>query len=295
MSQDPKPHSEEGELFDESWMEPPDNDDFPEVDPELENLRPQINWFRPFLMILVMVFSVYVSTKFEEELTFFLSPSEPVDVGNLTENATNSDAPLDIPHNRLVRVSGVPAHEHTSISCAASPPSRFFKLIGAPVYIQYPLGDDVSAIACEAERKPGDVFEEAAYVDEVVGRAVSFEATQSGRYDGFKRFYEQTSGVLFCSSMTEARREARINMLRQLLREKHKAQNGQYPSEEELQKELSKETLCQHAFLIQGEVTPSDYWHYLAVVIILGLIALWNVVALVLWIRRFLRITRGDS
>lgn len=293
MSQDPK--KEDGDLFDDDWMEPPNHEDFPEVDPELESLRPQINWFRPFLMILVMVFSVYVSTKFEEELTFFFSPSEPVDVGNLTENASNSDAPLDIPHNRVVRVSGVPAHEHTSISCSASPPSRFFKLVGAPVYIQNPLGDDVSAIACEAERKAGDVFEEAPFLDEVVGRAVSFGQTRSDKYEGFKRFYEQTSGVLFCSSMNEARREARINMLRQLLREKHKAQHGEYPSEAALQKELSQETLCQHAFLIQGEVMPSDYWPYLVAVIILGLIALWNLVALVLWVRRLLRITRGKD
>jgi hypothetical protein len=298
MSNPPKDKraQDDQELFAQDWLTPPNHEGFPEVDPELESLRPQINWFRPVLMIVVMCFAAYVATKFEEELRYFFSPNEPVDIGDVTDYADRADKDPawspNIPHNRLVRLSGLPDHEKTSIACSARPPSRFYKLIGAQLYVQVPLGE-LSAIACEAERKPGDAWEETPFFDGLVGRAIDFKQTQNPRYEGFKRFYEQTTGQLFCANMTDARREARIDLLRQLLREKHKAQHGDYPSDALLQQQLAKEPLCHDAFLVLGDDRPIDYWPYLAVVIVLGLIVLWNITALALWLRRLLQITRG--
>lgn len=294
---DQKPQNEEALKQNHTDLPPEDDDWLPppidqEYDPELENLQPQISWFRPILMLAVMAFALYLPTHFVEEMDYFLGEETPVDLGDVTDLlAEGKKGVTEIPHNKLVKISGLPSR--MSISCQSRPPSRFFKLVGAQIYVELPLPPDQTLIACETEasaKRPE--IEEITYY-EGIGRAVSFDKANQ-RYGGLKRFYERTYGELFCSELTEAKREERLNLLRQVIRENTKASTGQYPTDAALEELVAQETICHDAVLIQTDTTPKSYWMYPVIMVVLGLIVLWNLVALVLWVRRFLRFTRDE-
>lgn len=257
-------------------------------DPDFDQLDANINWGRPALMLAVIAFAVYLGTQFTTEISYFFSSSEPIELGEVTEfperTRANPDNPPEVPNNRYVSLSGIPTRP--SISC--NPPTRYFKLIGAHVYVEKRIDDKLSTMMCKAgksERNPreGDdpIFFEGA------GRAVSF-AAMSKNYSNLKGFYERNYGELFCSSMTEAKREARVKLLRDMLREKHKLDHGSYPDDDTLEKLLAGETVCYNAYFIQAGQAPGDYWHYLLIYIVLGLIILWNISTIVRWARRYL-------
>lgn len=282
------PHNDDDAFEDEAFFEDG-------VDPELERLPAHINWFRPVLMLCVIASAVWVMAKFQVELEYFFSSSEAVDAGDLTELASAAsggtpapDAKPDIPHNRLVRVSGLP----TRVSISCDPAVRYFKLVGAPVYVELPMDDALSSIACRAKRKERTPkITEVPYYDGQ-GRALDFDK-MGPRYSGLKQFYARAYKEPFCSDMTVAQREARAQEMRQVLREQYKEEHGDYPPDAELERLLAKETLCAKAFLIQTDKPPKTYWPYLAIFIVLSLIALWNVYLLIQWSRRTIDILKG--
>ncbi len=291
MAQDDRPTDDPGapptpdgagkeEGLDEDWFPPLTAEG---ADPQLASLSPPINWFRPVLMVAVIAFAVYLGTQFTTEIRYFFSDDAPVDIGDVTEfpeRTSEGDRPV-IPENRLVKVAGIPTR--MSISC--SPSMRYFKLVGAHVYVELPMDEDMSAIACKAEREKSSPEISKMQFYEGTGRAVSLGGTGK-RYGNLKAFYERNYGELFCSSMTESRKEARLTMLRQMLRETNKTKEGKYPSDEEVERLLAGETLCHDAWLIQATTTPGVYWPYLLIYVVLALIILWNLFTLARWVRR---------
>lgn len=273
-------------LDDEEWLPSPSADPY---DPEFEQLPTQINWTRPMVMLGVIGFAIYLGVQFMPQLKYALGDAEPQDLGDITEfperARENPDDPPVVPHNRFVRVSGIPSR--ASISC--NPPVRYYKLVGAHVYIEQRIEEGkLTELECKAGqsgRNPRD-GDDLNYF-EGTGRAVSFDRIGKN-YNNLKGFYERSYGELFCSSMTEAKREARVKMLRQMLRETHKLEHGQYPDDETLEKLLADETICHDAYLIQADVSPSAYWHYLAIYVVLGLIILWSLGTITRWVRRHL-------
>ncbi|MBH24114.1 MAG: hypothetical protein CMH57_06615 [Myxococcales bacterium] len=259
------------------------------IDPELEALPTQINWFRPVLMIVVIFFAGWVVTKFQTELEYFFSSTEPIPLGAATDFADDPDQKklTEIPHNRYVSIDGIPTRG--SLSC--DPAVRYFKLIGEHIYVEEPVEEELSAIACRARSKEANPKVNTAPIFSGAGRAVHFEQL-GNRYNGFLTFYERSYEDRFCATMTPAKKEARLKFLRQLLREQIKAEKGNYPPDAEVERLLAGERLCVRAVLIQAGEAPHSFWPYLAVCIVLGLIILWNVYLLVTWTRRTIALTR---
>jgi len=260
-----------------------DGDDL--IDPELERLRPQINWFRPFLMIGVIAGAVYGLTLFQTQLEYFLLDDEPINLGEVAEYPTrlaeNPEWEPEIPHNRYVTVTGIP----TRFSGICTPPIRFFKLIGAHIYVELPMDDDVSAIACHAQTQGTRADVPDLEYFEGAGRAVAFDRSHR-QYSSLKSFYEREYSDRFCSSMTEAKKEARLKDLRTVLREEVKSKSGEYPDDAKLDELVSREPICHNAFIIQTGVTPRSYWHFILIyVVLIGIIG-WNLYALAAWTKK---------
>ncbi len=291
--QDKNPPPHEDDDFFEEWF-PPNG----EVDPELTKLpRPQVNMFRPVMMLAIIGLTAFVGVRLglQEQLDFlFTNGEEPLDLGDVTEYPRiakeNPEKLPKIPHNRMIAVRGIPEVDRTSVSCTPYP-TRYYKLIGAHVYIEEPL--DISPLECRAQYLgKGKEIPEVSFFDGT-GRAV--ELGRDDKYHKLTLFYEKVSGDLFCSALSEPKREGRVKFLRRMLREKHKVQNGSYPSDEEVEAMLNRETLCYDGYIIQTSVTPLDYWYHLAILGALGLIILWNILALLLWIRKFIRAQSDTS
>jgi hypothetical protein len=285
------PQDDDEEMDD--WLHGPDGPGG-DVDPELAELTPSIHYHRPIIMIAVMCFAVYLLQRYTEEIQYFLSVTETHAVGEVTDfparSSADKDWKLEIPHNRFVEVAGIPSR--TSLSCKSRPPTRYFKLVGAHVYIEQPI-DDLSTFECEqqTQRRTQYEIEDTAFF-EGRGRAISMQ--QAGeRYQAFRAFYEKTYGELFCASLDPARMEQRKSFMRQVLRNKHRAENGADPTEAELEAALAKETLCHDAWLIQIAKEPRQLGSWVVFPIVLCLIILWDIVALLLWVRRTVRVLRG--
>ena len=283
------PTNDETEL---DWLSGPSEPG--DVDPELAELTPSIHYHRPIIMIAVMAFAIYLLQRYTEEVAFFLAPAEPHVVGEVTDfplrAAEHPDWNLDIPHNRYVQVAGIPSR--TSLSCKSRPPTRYFKLVGAHVYIEQPI-EDLDAFECEqkTQRRTQYEIEDTAFF-EGRGRAISMQ--QAGeRYRAFRAFYEKTYGEPFCASLTPTAREQRLSLLRQVLRNKLKAQAGSDPTDAEVEAALSHETICHDAWLIQMDKAPRQLGSWMLPPVVLALIVLWDIVALLLWIRRTARVLRG--
>lgn len=255
------------------------------VDPELEGLRPEINWVRPLLALTLIAAAVYGMTLFRSQLEFFFLDDTPVDLGDVTDYPTH--AAVDpawkppIVHNQYVKVTGIPTH----FSAICAPPVRFFKLVGAQVYVELPMADDVSAIACrlETQGRKGKI-PDLEYFDGT-GRAVAFKDA-GHQYGSLRTFYEREYAEHFCSSMTEAKKNALLKERRKLLREDVKRTSGEYPDDAKLEALVTAEPLCQSGFIVQAGVTPKSYWHFLLIYVVLIAIILWNLYALATWARK---------
>jgi hypothetical protein len=277
----------------DAWFAGPDGP-VDDVDPALADLTPNIHYHRPIIMIAVMSFAVYLLTRYTEEVEYLFGPTEAHTVGNVIDFAAKSAEDPgwrpNLPHNRLVDVSGIPSR--TSLSCQSRPPTRYFKLVGGHVYVEEPL-DDMNLLECEAraQRRTQYQIEDTPFF-EGRGRAISMKKA-GDRYQGFRIFYERSYGDLFCASITEAKREERRGLLRQVIRASHKSKTGQEITDEALATALDKETICHEAWLIQIGKEPQTFASWLWPPIGLILIILWDIVALILWTRRTLRVLRA--
>ena len=110
-----------------------------EVDPELLELAresSQESALRPILFLGVIAVGFWVVSDFWPDVTYYFSSSEPVQIGQVTKMAgkrkEDPDWEPDLPHNRLVQLSGIPKRRSQSRLY------RYFKLVGAPIYVEVP-------------------------------------------------------------------------------------------------------------------------------------------------------------
>lgn len=273
----PAPHDDDellAALFERSQAAPD------EPDPELLQLRPRINWLRPFLMIAVIAFSALILQKFRPELEYFFSPAEPIALGDATDFPTRAQTEPgwtpDLQHNRFVSLAGIPSRR--TISC--SPPTRYFKLVGSHLYVEEPLSDVENALECEKSKK--DPLGEDIDFFAGQGRLLSMDRV-GVRYDGLKDFYEAKFGELFCDRLTPAKEQKRLEDLRQILRGHLTEKFKRPPTDAELEEALKKERVCHNAWVVLADRPPATYWPYVALAAFLALISLWNVAMLIRW------------
>jgi hypothetical protein len=249
------------------------------------------------LMIAVILVGFYILHDWREEISYFFSSREPVDIGNVTSFPDRaSEDPgwsPDLPHNRYIRLEGIPTRR------ALSRKYKFFKLIGGQIYIEVPR-DDVVEDPLERIKQKDTV--DKVSIDrtwfEGTGRLVS-TARMSDRYQGFRSFYRERYNTIFCEELTPERRaelvEQRRDNIRKRWRERYEeadeptrsSQNlTPKPTDEQLAAELDEDPVCVDAYLLQAETSPGDHWWYIAIAVLIVAFMLFNLYMLVRWLRR---------
>ncbi len=254
---------------------------------------------RPILMILVLVLGGYIISDWQEELAFFFSPSEPINIGTVQDYPSQAEQDAswspDIPHNRVIQVSGIPSKRSIANRY------KYFKLVGGEVYIEERRDDyGDSAIKRELADKPTVSVDRTYFIGEV-GRAVSF-ASMPGRYAGLRRYYEVNYGTKFCVDMEPSERERLKLKQRETIRtalrqsyeltsEEERVKNAltPEPTEEQITAFASSRPVCVDSWLIQIGVMPSDYWWYVALTTLFAIFMLIDAVFLVRWVIAFVK------
>ncbi len=272
-----------------------------EVDPELMALaeeRASSSALRPILFLAVIGLSIWIVSDFWGEIEYFFSPAEPVEVGEVTELASEPGEDPDwsehFPHNRYVSLRGIPKRR------SQSEKYRYFKLVGAPIYVEAPLEEGEDRSTPVAPRRGAMNPTDREYF-EGAGRLIAFEKMPE-RYNGVKRYYRQKYGTRFCETLDEGDRERIRNEKRTAIvdnwRERYEEASDQKrkrdgltpePSDQKVDEILEANPICVEAYLLRSTVEPSDNWTYLLVAGLFGLFMLLNVYWLVRWMRDFFR------
>ncbi|MEC9397174.1 MAG: hypothetical protein VYE40_18135 [Myxococcota bacterium] len=283
----------------EAW---PWDDD--EVDPELVELGDapvRDSVLRPILMLMVLVMGCFILSDWQEELAYFFSAKEAVQIGSVTDfpekRAADPEWSPQMPHNRYVEVSGI------GESPSLSKRYKYFKLIGGEVYIET-LRDDAEASELEKLQKTGNERgdEPAEYFRfEAKGRALSFAAMPK-RYATLRQYYSRYYNTTFCVDLDEGTRtqleRQQRDMITQIWKERYDGASAaerekrgltQTPTEEQVRERMEQRPVCVDAWLIQAHKSPTDHWWYLALASVFALFMLVDLIFLIRWIVRFLQ------
>ncbi len=236
------------------------------VDPALSELGKSGSLGQIVLLLLVSVFALLMLRQYIDEFLYVFSESEPIAIGMADELAQSDlyvDGQLALPSNRYVTVEG--AEEHAS----TSDDTRFFKLIGAPVYVEESVAESGTRLVAGPHGVPRGEESLQPYYDGG-GRLIAFSELPS-RYTSLIEFYSENYGVFFCGYELSPdlerylhNREGRVHLA--LLDEL-----GREPTEAELEEELGGATSCQEAYLVIADATPTNQRFF---VVIFGILAL---------------------
>ena len=270
-----------------------------EVDEELvalANTEPP-SVLRLILIIGVLFAAPWILTDWVPEIEYFFSESQPLDLGDSLDFATTdaaSGAAPEIPHNRYVKIQGIPVRR--SISARY----RYSILAGGWIFVETQR-EDWDDDPFEKELNGGEKADIDRTLFQGAGRAIAFNQMPD-RYRGLKEYYRSRYGVNFCEDLTEKQR-VEINQTRhdsiisqwQIEYEEatpeKRAKDGltEKPSEAEVAQILENNPVCVNAVLIQGDVKPRDHWKYIGFALIfLGFMAV-NLYMLFRWVRSFTR------
>lgn len=271
-----------------------------ELDPELLELAaaaPRDSVLRPILMLMVLVLGVFIIKDWQEELAYYFSSSEPIELGQVSDfpdkAASDPDWRPEIPHNRYVSLTGIP------IRRSLSKQYKYFKLIGGEIYIEAPRDDaNLSEMERIQQGEPkGDT--DRSYF-EGAGRALSFSAMPK-RYASLRQYYQTRYAIRFCADyepreiaqLEEQRKELALKVWKKTYEEapeEEKAKMTPEPSQEKLQELITENPVCVDAWLIQEGKKPGDHLWY---VILSGVFAAFMLVDLIFLIRWVTRAVRG--
>ncbi len=157
------------------------------VDSDLSDLRRPRRRRHPIMMVLIMAFSGVLMWLYWEDVSYFLQPSEPQELGSTFayKEAYEKDPKFDpgLRSNSFVRVSGL-----TGLRTTANERKwTFMKLAYLPVYVQ--LGPELSARIAPDE--------ETIFLT-VKGRLRRFGDTS--RYDELQQYYRRRFDVSFANA-----------------------------------------------------------------------------------------------
>ena len=273
-----------------------------EVDPELLGLSRggggRETVLRPILMLMVLALGVYILSDWREEVSYYFSDSSPITLGDVTDYPSKVEEEAgwqpSIPHNRYVKLSGIPTRRTISKQYTYS------KLVGGEVYIEAARED---AHLSELEREArGEVRGETdrTYFDGA-GRALSFSAMPK-RYETLRQYYSASYGMAFCVDVDARAREQLVQQRREAIKqtwrkaweelsEEERARHKRMPepTEAEIAELLRDHPVCVDAWLIQAGKKPSDHlWYVVLSGLFLAFMVL-DVVILVRWVMRALR------
>lgn len=268
------------------------------IDPELVALaeeRTRGSALRPILFLAVIGLGCWMIADFWHDISYVFSSRTPTEVGDVTNAATEGDEPPDweevLPHNELVSLSGIPKRRSQSREF------RFFKLVGAPIYVQAPREESADTLAERVGDKP-EGGPDRTYFDGT-GRLIKLWKVPE-RYTGFKQYYRQKYGTRFCEYVDDEERERILRKRRTAVvenwreryeeaSEEERAEEGltPEPTDQEVEEIVSASPVCVYAFLFKAEETPWSNWEYLLLAALFGVFILLNIYWLIRWFRVF--------
>lgn len=291
---------EERFLAGEAMEEP---DDFDAELSELTSNRNRGSVLRPILMIIVILLVASVLHDWRDDLAYFFSSSQPVEVGDVAQFPVKMGEDPDweprITHNTYVAVEGMP----TRMSGGSH--YEVFRLIGGEIYVQRAVkdsedegdGDSLPARGLNPGLPIDDHRER--YVGE--GRLISF-ASDPTRVAGIKQFFEDRYNTRFCEDFTERQIEdlkhQRLETLRSNWGERYEQADEEdrlergltaQPTEAEEQAHLQRHPVCVDAYLLHDDQHPRDHWWYVLFATLLSLFVLYNCFQLITWFRKWLK------
>ena len=305
-NKDDKKRSAE-EVFLKGYTSEDDEDlEFDEELLELTRERSRGSVLRPILMLLVIVFVGSVINDWRDELTYFFSSSDPIEMGDVADfpvfAAQDPDWEPPVQHNRYVSLEGMP----TRISRGGE--QEFFRLIGGEFYVQRKL--DEEAIARAEQKLPsrqdlmglGGMAEGDRFRYQGEGRLMSFAAAPE-RFRGLKAHYGERYGTRFCEDYSDRQRQELERQRLEVVRsnwsvryqnateeERQRRSLTPEPKEEELEDLLQRNPVCVHAYLIHDGQRPVDVWWHVLFSALLAALMVFNAVKLVKWFRDWFRV-----
>lgn len=283
-------------------------DEFDEELAELVRTRERGSVLRPILMILVVLLVSWVIYDWRSELSYFFTPPEPVDVGEVADFASKAAEEPDwqppIAHNTYVSIEGMPTRRTSGGGY------QFFRLQGAEIYVQQQdpdavdddddLVDDGSSLPAR-DMAPGLPIDEHRQWYRGEGRLISFRADPE-RVAGLKEFYGDQYNIRFCEDYSERQIEdlenQRIEMIRQNWAERYREASEEErrakeltpePTDAEERQLLDSRPVCVDGYFLQDDRRPIDHWWYVLFSVLLALFAAFNVLKLYRWFKDWLR------
>lgn len=251
---------------------------------------------RPILMVMVLVLGGFILSDWKEELAYYFSSSEPVELGQVSEFPSRAEADPswepEIPHNRYVSLTGIPIRRSLSTQY------KYFKLIGGELYVEAPRDDaELSEMERIQQGEPQADTDRSYY--EGRGRALSFSAMPK-RYATLRNYYETRYATRFCADLDEAsrrqleeqRREMAVKIWKKTYAEageEERAKMAPEPGKEKLDELMRENPVCVDAWLIQEGKAPGDHLWYVILSAIFGVFMLVDVIFLVKWVTRAVR------
>lgn len=270
-----------------------------EVDPELVALaeeRTRGSALRPVLFVAVIILGGWILADFWPDLQYFFSGTEPTELGYVhdeyaRESQQHPERKVELPHNQYVKLQGIPKRR------SQSDQYRFFRLVGAPIYVQTPREDQADSLA---ERVGGG---DEGSVDRQYfngdGRLVALWKMPD-RFQSIKNYYRKHYGTRFCgnlsekerTSIRERQRTAFIENTRQEYENATEEERNEQdlkpePPEEEIQQVLEANPVCIKGYLLLDGEAPRSSWRILALAALFGIFILLNIFWLIRWFQNF--------
>lgn len=164
------------------------------------------------LMLGVLGFVPWYIYGARQDIEYFFSSSDPVDLGQVDGFAMGIDDEAPVyPDNRYVRVRGIPIRQ-VGIGMRDNPISgtvkkHVYQLMGSPVYVEENAEESQYA---DFMSKMTSTFQPDTIVDpiDIVGRMRRFDTADAKKYVPIRNYYSEKYGTVFCEKYVAQRAKA---------------------------------------------------------------------------------------
>lgn len=227
------------------------------VDEELAGGKPLFS-MSLILMLTLLLTSVGMTSVLWDDLTYVLSSSTPIELGELTEwgerQEANDPVLADLPDNRLVSIAGIGhrrAEVESSSSSSDKPVTAYYKAIGAPMLIERSEAPRPDLHTRQRERA-----EDYRPYLEGEGRLRRLEHLPR-RYRSLSIYYSRELRTVFCGAPTDPAVIDYIERQRTDARRVLRSELGREPTEDELQTLGMAPPECVYGSLVVLGSTPA--------------------------------------
>lgn len=171
------------------------------------------------LMLGVIAFVPWYIYGDRQDIAYFFSSSEPVDLGRADAYSMGIDAEKpEYPNNRYVRIQGIPIRQvgiqMRDTPLAGNVVKLVYQLMGSPIYIEENAKDSKYA---EFISKTTTSFRPDAAIDpvDITGRLRRFDSGDETKYIPVRNYYSEKYGTQFCENMAPTERKRKAALLGQ--------------------------------------------------------------------------------